>query len=101
MPWVHSCPPEAASAIEAAGTTRFLLLARTGPMGFVLQAAGGAQRRRKVKVLLGNPHVCGCGQHGICVHIAWVLTKCLRMPAGSQLLWQPALVDRELAEVLR
>ena len=96
--YVRACPAAAAAAIAAAREARLLLVARPGPSAFVVRE----QRRRKsFKVLLGNPVRCACGSQPPCIHVAWVLTRVLRLPETSELLWQHALVDRELQEVLR
>lgn len=100
--WVRACPPAVASTIEAAqDDARLLLVARPGPSAFVVREQ---RRRRSFKVLLGNPLQCACGAGGdkpSCVHLVWVLMRVLRVPASSPLLWQGALVDRELQDVLK
>ncbi|KNC54640.1 mitogen-activated protein kinase kinase kinase 1 [Thecamonas trahens ATCC 50062] len=130
VPYRVRPPASFARTLEAACAARFFLVDAPGPTSFVLQpreageepqgdrasdraGAGGGARRQgaaRVKVMLGNSHMCSCpGARRArrragpaaepCLHIVYVLIKLCGIDADEPLLWQLALVDAELDKV--
>lgn len=78
-----------------------------------------------IKVTIGNTPTCSCssramtsvdgsghsskntksqttkGRRDLCRHVIFVLVKVCRVPASNPIVWQSALVDREIEEILR
>lgn len=78
-----------------------------------------------VKVTIGNTPTCTCTSRpkagedgsghsskngksqsrkrakGLCQHVIFVLVRVCRVPASNPIVWQSALVDREIEEILR
>lgn len=57
-------------------------------------------RSRKYKVAIGDMQKCTCGDSEVCVHVLFVMIKLLRVPATNPLVWQHALLDREVNDIL-
>ena len=62
----------------------------------------GSEAKRRVLV---GPQSCSCGGgkggSELCAHLLFVMLRVLRVPRENPLVWQLALIDRELDEVLR
>ncbi|RKO87683.1 hypothetical protein BDK51DRAFT_16435 [Blyttiomyces helicus] len=112
-PLRRSCPPTVAARIEDASTASFCVVQELGPLSFILRpstdhtAEDRTEERapsEKIKVGLGALQTCTCSvfaaEGELCVHILWVLLKIFRVPPESEFVYQLALVDREIAEVL-
>eukprot|EP00730_Choanoeca_flexa_P004076 TRINITY_DN11588_c0_g1_i1.p1 TRINITY_DN11588_c0_g1~~TRINITY_DN11588_c0_g1_i1.p1 ORF type:complete len:555 (+),score=46.76 TRINITY_DN11588_c0_g1_i1:2254-3918(+) len=101
-PWRRICPEAIKAKIETAQSIRLLCLAQSGPTGFIVKEP---ESRKKHKVLLGGRSKCNCNDfqkhQDLCVHILWVCLKRLRVASSNPLLWQQALVDREVDEIMR
>lgn len=101
--WRRQCPGELAATIAAAEAAQLLILARPGPTSFVVRER--ASESISYRVSIGNPSCCSCTAflhtRELCVHLLWLLMKKLRLPHTNPLLWQLALVDREINEILR
>ena len=130
VPWRIAPPPLVAQRLAAVASAPLEVVDEPGPTSFVLQpreageepqgdrasdraGAGGGARRQgagRVKVMLGNSHMCSCpGARRArrragpaaepCLHIVYVLIKLCGIDADEPLLWQLALVDAELDKV--
>ena len=55
---------------------------------------------RTYKVAIGNPHKCSCGSRDICQHILFCMIKVLGVPRDNPLVWQRALVEREINMII-
>ncbi|WIA35392.1 hypothetical protein OEZ86_003838 [Tetradesmus obliquus] len=78
------------------------VLQRPGPSSFVVGQDPGGD---KFKVALGNQPTCSCRHsaaqpHEPCVHLLFIMLRVMRLAADNPLLWQSALTDRELQELL-
>ena len=110
-----------ASSIRLALASSFFVVHQPGPTSFVL----ADEREGKFRVHVGSRQTCSCGgglghakkknnlppslggstasanDPELCVHILFVMLKALKVPPRNPLVWQLALTDRELDEVLR
>ncbi len=101
VPWRNRCPVEVAQRISAALSSGLLVVQQPGPMSFVLKCSG---TQRKFKVRIGDPHHCNCKEQNgelLCVHILFVLLKVFRLPQDNPLVWQHALLEAEVDQLLR
>ncbi|KAF4684474.1 hypothetical protein FOZ63_002189, partial [Perkinsus olseni] len=97
-------------ALEQAQTVRFGVVQTIGPACFVvrnLDESTGPSAKFRVKI--SNTHACSCSGQGrkgdrtneeYCPHVLFVLHKVLRLSAEDPLLWQLALCDREVEDIL-
>ena len=102
LPWRRKPSDELTTMIEEAATrARFFLVQEAGPTSFVLSEGDSG---RKVKVFIGNTHCCSCTPTApagfLCVHILFVMIRVFKLPKDSPLVYQQALVDSEIAELL-
>ena len=101
-------PAEYAELLQTLESTRIMLLSNAGPLCFVVSelpppaeaAADAAADRaatpalappKPLRVTIGARQTCTCGKphpSGLCVHILFVMTKVLRVPASDPLSWQ-------------
>lgn len=100
-----------------AANARMMILQQPGPTSFIVQPAEASTtttstsstttttKPKKYKVSFGGRSVCNCPDHRkdqeLCIHILWVLLKKFRVPRGNPLLYQLALVEREVMQLLR
>eukprot|EP00049_Salpingoeca_infusionum_P014502 m.271247 g.271247 ORF g.271247 m.271247 type:complete len:814 (+) comp15683_c1_seq4:1540-3981(+) len=103
-PWRRVCPDDIQQRFQRIrnGDVRCLFVAQSGPTGFMIKQDG---LERPFRVLLGSPNKCSCKtflkSNELCIHILWVLTRQLRVPESNPIIWQLALIDREINELLR
>jgi len=100
--WRRICPDQVSRRIEQALEARFYILRETGPTGFLVKED---EHDKKLKVFLGDPNSCTCStfmkERELCIHILWVLLRKFRIGKENPLVFQKALVEREIQEILQ
>ncbi|KAF4702908.1 hypothetical protein FOZ62_010213, partial [Perkinsus olseni] len=109
-PYRRSPSPAFKEALEQAQTVRFGLVQTIGPACFVVRNLDESTApSAKFRVKISNTHACSCSGQGrkgdrtneeYCPHVLFVLHKVLRLSAEDPLLWQLALCDREVEDIL-
>lgn len=98
--WRRECSDIVRRRIEEALQITLYIVHQTGPTGFIVKEDG---RSKKMKVYLGDPHRCTCFgalDKEPCVHILWLLLKKYRVPQDNPIIFQLALVEREINELV-
>ncbi|KAG8344162.1 hypothetical protein TRVL_05013 [Trypanosoma vivax] len=99
VPWRTVCPPGIKGIFEQLPSCQLLLVKRTGPTSFLLSRRNG---RAKFKTSIGDPHSCSCtASDELCVHVIFVLCRVFFLPQENPLVWQRALVEAEIDELLK
>eukprot|EP00878_Enallax_costatus_P022781 GHUV01024191.1.p1 GENE.GHUV01024191.1~~GHUV01024191.1.p1 ORF type:complete len:663 (+),score=225.98 GHUV01024191.1:233-2221(+) len=109
-PW-RSKPSQEFQQLQAQLSTpnsSLYMLQRLGPASFIIGQSSLDEEHAdaKYKVTLGNVPSCSCSLLGAmdnrepCIHLLFVLIRIFRMPSNNALLWQSALTDRELQQIL-
>ncbi len=100
--WRRLCPDEVARQMDAALRVTLYIVQQPGPTAFLLKEEAV---KKKVKVYLGDPHLCSCStfkkRNELCPHILWILLKRFRIPRSNPVTWQLGLVQREISEIVR
>lgn len=73
------------------------MVQENGPLSFVVKEDGSPT---KFKVRIGETQSCSCTHPDLCIHVLFVMLKVLRVPEDSPLLWQLALVQSEITQIL-
>ncbi|XP_065053622.1 E3 ubiquitin-protein ligase Zswim2-like [Rhopilema esculentum] len=102
IPWRRSCPDIVKRRIDNALEARFYILRESGPTGFLVKQE---DEEKKYKVYLGDPNSCTCTSFikdkELCIHILWILLRKFRLGKENSLLFQQALVEREINEIIQ
>eukprot|EP00794_Sanderia_malayensis_P003262 gene3262-3743_t len=100
--WRRVCPDDVKTRIDEALVARLYILRETGPTGFLVKQDGSDA---KLKVFLGDPNSCTCGtfskEKELCIHILWVMLRKFRVSKDNPLIFQKALVEREISELIQ
>ncbi|EFO62580.1 Mitogen-activated protein kinase kinase kinase 1 [Giardia lamblia P15] len=94
-------PAWVASAIEAAQTAHFYIIAQPGPLVFILRERDDDST---VKVSLGSPHACSCesGSHAnYCIHISFLLQRKYQLPPDHPWTAQTSLTNADIESLLQ
>jgi E3 ubiquitin-protein ligase ZSWIM2 len=73
-----------------------------GPLAFIVKEGDGHDK--KFRVALGHLHQCTCPLSAfrteICHHIMWIILKVMKISEDNEIVFQKALIDRELSELM-
>eukprot|EP01026_Neomeris_dumetosa_P079481 TRINITY_DN8693_c0_g1_i3.p1 TRINITY_DN8693_c0_g1~~TRINITY_DN8693_c0_g1_i3.p1 ORF type:complete len:289 (-),score=4.15 TRINITY_DN8693_c0_g1_i3:571-1437(-) len=106
LAWRNKPSQQDEQAIEQALSSQLYLLNRIGPTSFLIKQNNDSDRKYRVDI--GSTITCSCQNskfkehdpHPLCHHTFFVMIKILKIPKTNPLVWQRALLDRELDEIL-
>ena len=103
-PYIVRRPVSYDNIIKDLTSSRFFVVNRPGPTAFIIKD-GNSNDDVLFKITIGTLQTCTCGgiiakKNLVCIHIAFVMTKVLRVPYSNPLSWQLSLTDIELTDIL-
>ena len=112
-PYIIRKPESYDTTIQGLINGRFFVVNRPGPTVFIIKDGTNENDDALFKVIIGAFQSCTCGgglyyelrshadkDKSICAHIAFVMTKVLKVSTSNPLVWQLSLTDIELSEIL-
>ena len=88
--------------IAKAKGTEMYVVQELGPLAFIVKEGDGHDK--KFRVALGQLHQCTCPlaafRTELCHHILWIMLKVMKIPESSELIYQKALIDREITDLI-
>ncbi|KAJ4457970.1 putative E3 ubiquitin-protein ligase Zswim2 [Paratrimastix pyriformis] len=99
LPFIAKPDDDCARLLESVQNAHLFLVQTPGPTAFVLRDEDG----RKYRVLIGSLQTCSCNQKrgSVCIHLLFTMIRIMHIPATNPIVWQVALTDNEVDQVLR
>ncbi|KAI8816872.1 uncharacterized protein EV422DRAFT_544353 [Fimicolochytrium jonesii] len=102
LPYRSKCPDAVKALIPLAQTSTLFVVQEMGPLAFIVRQENDD---RNYRVKIGSVQMCTCEEYvsegELCLHVIWIMHKKFRVAETDEKLWQRALVDREIAELLK